>query len=86
MQKSVKIGFVFFGVQSEGSPTAFTEVTGRNMICDIWLCSLQGSIVERGVTRSGQFLVSIFSYIYRTELCRAHQYTGRGGCREGSVP
>jgi len=65
-------------VQSEGSPIAFTEVTGRELISDAGLCSMQGSIVGRGVTRSGQFFVSIFSYIYTTELCRAHQYTGGG--------
>ena len=71
MQQSVKIGFVFFGVQSEGSPTAFTEDTGRDMICDTGLCSMQGSIVERGVTRSGQILCLYF-HIYTEQNCAGY--------------
>ena len=78
VQQSVKIGFVFFGVQSEGSPTAFTEDTGRDKICDAGLCSMQRSIVERGVTRCGQFLCLHF-YIYTEQNCAGYTNIQEGG-------
>jgi len=31
-------------VQSEGSPTAVTEVAGREMICGAGLCSMQFAV------------------------------------------
>jgi len=57
---------VNFDVESEGSPTAFTEFTGRDMICGAGLCSMQGSVVQHGVTRGGHSLcvhIVIYSYI-----------------------
>ena len=64
------IGFVNLYVQFKGSPTAVTEVTGRDMICGAGLCSMQGSVVQRGVTGRGDavlcvhFVIYIYIYIY----------------------
>ena len=56
-------------VQSEGSPTAVTEVTVRDVICGAGLCSMQRSVLKCGVTGTGHTVcVSILSCIYRTEL------------------
>jgi hypothetical protein len=60
---------VNFDVQFEGSATVVTEVTGRDMVCGAGLCSKHGSMVQRGVTGSGQTVcVSILLYIYRKQL------------------
>jgi hypothetical protein len=56
---------VNFDVQFEGSPTAVSEVIGLGMIGGAGVCSMQWSILQRRVTRSGHtFCVSILSYIY----------------------
>ena len=80
----MRIRFVNLDVQSEGSPTAFTEVTGRCMICGAGLCSMQGSVVQRGVKR---VVMQCCAYILLyTQLRRARQHKVGGGGREGSVP
>jgi hypothetical protein len=92
----VRIGFVNFDVQLEGSATVVTEVTGSDMVCGAGLCRMQGSIIKRGVTGSGQTVcVSILSYIYiqgktvkGTAIYRAVGGAGKDqfGCRERSEP
>ena len=64
MQQAVRNEFVNFDVESEGSPTAFTEFTGRDMICGAGLCSMQGSVDVHGVTWSGHGLLCIHIVIY----------------------
>ena len=49
MKQSVRIRFVNFDVQSEGSPTGVTEVTLRDMTCGAGLCSMQGSVHQGAV-------------------------------------
>jgi hypothetical protein len=55
------------------SPTAVTEVTGREMICVAGLCSTQASLVESGETGSGQAVLGIlFCHIYTEHNCEGH--------------
>jgi hypothetical protein len=52
-------------VQCEGSPTAVSEGTGRDMICGAVLCSIQGSVHQRGVRGSGLRVTRVhFQYIH----------------------
>jgi len=61
----MKIRFVNLDVQFKGSPPAITEVTGSDMICGAGLCSIQRTVVHRGVTGVvTQFCVSILSYTH----------------------
>jgi len=60
----MRIWFVKMDVKSEGSPPAVTEVTGRCMICGACLCSMQGSVVQRGVTGSGHAVLCVHIVIY----------------------
>lgn len=53
VKRSIRTKFVILDVQSEGNLTAVTEVTGRVMICGASLCSMQGSVHQRGVKGSG---------------------------------
>ena len=83
-----------FYMQSEGSPTAFTEFTVRDMICGAGLCSIQGSVLQHGVTGSRHRLcVHIYIYIYiyicTEEFCEGTTKMPRRGFvgySERSVP
>ena len=55
----MKIRFVNLDVQFKGSPTAVTEVTGRNVICGAGLCSMQGNVVERAVKGIGHAVLCV---------------------------
>ena len=82
---SVRIWFLNLDVQSEGSPTAVTEITGRDMICGavlVYVACRDPSMCTalRGVVTA--CCVSILSYIYRTQLWRSPQIReGRGKAR-----
>ena len=46
-------------VQSEGSPTAVTEVAGREMICGAGLCSMQGPVHQGGCEGGGHRVLCV---------------------------
>jgi hypothetical protein len=55
----MKIILVNLDVQFKGSLTAVTEVIGHDMICGAGLCSMQGTVVQRGVTGSGHAVLCV---------------------------
>ena len=75
-----------FYMQSEGSPTAFTEFTVRDMICGAGLCSIQGSVLQHGVTGSRHRLcVHIYIYIYIYIYVQKSSVKAQQKCRGGGL-
>jgi hypothetical protein len=75
------------------SPKVVTEVTGRCMICGAGLCSMQGSVVLRGVTGSVHAVfcvhiviyIRIYIYVYIYIHTYIYIYT-HTGCNRRNVP
>jgi len=76
VKQSGRIRFANLDVQAGGSPTAVTEVTGRDMIGGAGLCSMQQSVQKRrDVGNCHKMLfayivtyTSMYIYIYISQL------------------
>jgi hypothetical protein len=87
VQQSVRIGFVDFDVQFEGSATAVTEVTGREIICGAGYVACRDLSYSEGLRGVVTECVCTYCHIYTGHNCEGHRnIKGVGRCMEGSVP
>jgi hypothetical protein len=66
--------FLNYFVQFEGSRTAVTEVTGRDMIWGVGLCSTQGSVHHRGVKGSSHRVLWVHMVTHTHTHTHTHTY------------